>query len=100
MECITFDTLSLPVETSQGNTCVLVACGYFTKRVETFALSDHKAPINANVLFIEVFFNFVSSYSLIPIKYKNSCQNSWQIYTSYLRSSACTLVHIDHNPTA
>ena len=58
MERIAFDILSLPVETTQGNTCILVVCDYFTKWVEAFALSDHKAPTVADVLLTEVFLRF------------------------------------------
>ena len=36
MERLAFDILSFPVETTEGNTCVLVICDYFTKWVEAF----------------------------------------------------------------
>ena len=82
---------------TQGNTCILVLCEYFTKWVEAFALSDHNTPSNADVLLTEVFLWFVVPRFIFLIKHQSSCQSSWRIYTSYSRSSAWTLVHIDCN---
>ena len=58
MECLAFDILSFPVETTEGNTCVLVICDYFTKWVEAFSLADHRAMSVANVLVTEIFLRF------------------------------------------
>ena len=58
MERLAFDILSFPEETTQGNTCILVICDYFTKWVEAFALPDHKAVTVADVLVTEVFLRF------------------------------------------
>ena len=58
MERVSFDILTFPEETSDGNTCILVICDYFTKWVEAFALADHKAATVADVLVTEVFLRF------------------------------------------
>ena len=53
MERVAFDILTFPEETSDGNTCILVICDYFTKWVEAFV--DHKA---ATVVVTKVFLRF------------------------------------------
>ena len=58
MERLAFDILSFPVETTEGNTCVLVICDYFTKWVEAFSLMDHRAMTVADVLVTEIFLRF------------------------------------------
>ena len=58
MERLAFDILSFPEETSEGNSCVLVICDYFTKWVQAFALSDHRASTVADVLVTDVFLRF------------------------------------------
>ena len=58
MERIAFDILSFPDMTTEGNTCVLVICDYFTKWVEAFALVYHRASTVADVLVTEVFLRF------------------------------------------
>ena len=58
LERVAFDILSFPVETTEGNTCVLVICDYFTKWVEAFPLPDHRAVTVADVLVTEVFLRF------------------------------------------
>ena len=50
MERLAFDILSFPEQTTQGNTCILVICDFFTKWVEAFALPDHKAVTVADIL--------------------------------------------------
>ena len=52
------DILSIPVESSRGNSCILVISDYFTKWTEAFALQDHKAITVADVLVTEVFMRF------------------------------------------
>ena len=56
LKCVAFDILSFPVETTEGNTCVLVICDYFMKWVETFPLLFHKVASVADVT--EVFLHF------------------------------------------
>ena len=58
LERVAFDILSIPVETAEGNTCLLVICDYFTKWVEAFPLPDHRAITVADVLVTEVFLCF------------------------------------------
>ena len=58
MERIAFDILSFPEMTTEGNTCILVLCDYFTKWVEALALVDHRASTFADVLVTEVFLRF------------------------------------------
>ena len=58
MERIAFDILSFPDMTTEGNTCALVICDYFTKWVEAFALVDHRASTVADVLVTELFLRF------------------------------------------
>ena len=58
MEWLAFDILSFPVETAEGNTCVLVICDYFTKWVEAFSLVDLRAVTVADVLVTEIFLRF------------------------------------------
>ena len=58
MERLAFDILSFPEETSEGNSCILVICDYFTKWVEAFALQDHRATTVADVLVTEIFLRF------------------------------------------
>ena len=71
--CQRQNILSLPVEMTQGNTCILVLCDYFTKWVEAFALSDHNTPSNADVLLTEVFLWFVVPRLIFLIKHQSSC---------------------------
>lgn len=55
MERLAMDILSMPYETENGNTCVLVVSDYFTKWTEAFALPDHRAQTVAEVLVTQVF---------------------------------------------
>ena len=52
---VAVDILSMPVETNEGKTCVLVITDYFTKWTEAFALKDHQALTVADTLVTEVF---------------------------------------------
>ncbi len=58
MERVAIDILALPVETDNGNNCVVVITDYFSKWTEAIALPDHQAMTVADVLVTEVFLRF------------------------------------------
>ena len=91
MECISFDILSFPDMTTEGNTCVLVICHYFTKWVEAFALVDHRASTVADVLVTKVFLRFG-----VP-RYIHSDQAPE--FMSELKTELCQLLEVQHTRT-
>ena len=91
MERVAFDILSFPDETTEGNSCILVICDYFTKWVEAFDLPDHKAATVAGVLVTEIFLWFG-----VP-RYLHSDQAPE--FMSELMSELCTLLEIQRTRT-
>ena len=86
MERLSFDILSFPVETKNGNSCVLVVCDHFIKWTECFALPNHQAPTVADCLVTELFLRFGTP------RFLHSDQAPE--FTSKLMSEICKLLEI------
>ena len=71
MERITYYTLLLLMETTQGNNFIFTICDYCTRWVDVFAITDNKAFAIVDIL-LDVFLWFGVPRCLITIQHWGS----------------------------